>query len=81
MRLHVRVIGTEQFLGAVYGQLFGLIDEFAATVVTFAGITLGVFIGQLRALRFHDPRAAIVFRGDQFDMIFLTPAFFFEGLE
>ena len=75
MRLHVGVIGTEQFLGAVNGQLFNNINVLAATVVALARIALGVLVGQYGALRLHDCRAGVVLRGNQLNVLFLTDSF------
>src|SRR5690606_8658396 len=72
MRLHVGVVGAEQLPGPVDGQLFGHVDVFAAAVVALARIALGVLVGQLAALGLHDPRTGVVFRRDQFDMVFLA---------
>src|SRR6185312_6887945 len=49
-------------------------------VIAFARITLGVLVGELGALRFHHPRAGVVLRGDQLDVIFLALAFIGDGL-
>src|SRR5690606_10752759 len=40
--------------------------------VALAGIALGVLVGQLAALGFHDPRARVVLAGDQLDVVFLA---------
>ena len=40
MRLHVGVVGGEQFPGTIDGQLLGDVDELAAAVVALAGIAL-----------------------------------------
>src|SRR3546814_10859156 len=45
----------------------------------FARIAFGIFVGQLRTLRFHHRRAAVVFRRDQFDMRFLTTRLLLHG--
>jgi len=37
VRLHVRIVGTEQFLGAVDRQLLGDIDELTAAVKRLPG--------------------------------------------
>ena len=79
MRLHVGVVGAEEFLGAVDGELLGDVDEFATAVVALARITFGVLVGEHRALRFEHARAGVVFRGDQLDVIFLALAFVLEG--
>ena len=72
MRLDVGVIGVEQLLGAVDGQLFGDIHELAAAVVALARIAFGVLVGQHRTLGLEHARAGVVFRGDQLDVIFLA---------
>jgi hypothetical protein len=71
---------AEQFLQAVDGQLLGDIDVLAAAVIALAGIAFGILVGQLRTLRGHHRVADIVLRGDQLDMLFLTPIFVFDRL-
>jgi len=44
--LHVGVGSVEEALHAVAGEVFGLIDGFAAGVVTAARVALGVLVGQ-----------------------------------
>jgi hypothetical protein len=46
MRLHVGVVGAEQLLAAVDGQLLGHVHVLAAAVVALARIALGVLVGQ-----------------------------------
>ena len=72
VRLHVGVVGAEQFLGAIDGELLGDVDELAAAVVALARIAFGVLVGEHRALRFEHARAGVVLRGDQLDVIFLA---------
>ena len=72
MRLHVGVVGAEQGLGALDGQLLGLVHVLAAAVVALAGVALGVLVGQHRALRLQHARAGVVLRGDQLDVLFLA---------
>jgi hypothetical protein len=72
--------GAEQLLQAIDRQLFGDIDVLAATVVALAGITFGILVGQLRTLRGHHRVADIVLRGDQLDMLFLTPILVLDDL-
>ena len=67
MRLHVGVLGAEQRLGAVDGQLLGEVHEFAAAVVALAGIALGVFIGEHRAHGLQHRFGNEIFRRDQFE--------------
>ncbi len=74
VRLHVGVVGAEQLLGAVDGQLLGDVDVLAAAVVALARIAFGVLVGQHRALRLEHARAGVVLRGDQLDVLFLALA-------
>ena len=79
VRLHVDVIGAEDLLGAVSGQVFGHVDELAAAVVAMAGIALGVFIGKHAAHRLHHRGAGVVFRGDHFQAVALPFDFAGDG--
>ena len=79
MGLHIGVVGAEQLLGAVDGQLFHYVDMLAATVIALARIAFGVFVGQYRALGFHHRRAGVVFRRDQLNVFFLTLLFSLHG--
>ena len=79
VRLDVGVVGAEQLLGAVDGQLLDHVDVFAAAIVALVGIAFGVLVGQHAALGFHDRRAGVVFRSDQLDVIFLTLGFLLHG--
>ena len=80
MRLYVGILGAEQFFNAVDRQLLDDIDIFATAVIALAGITFGVFIGQLRTLRLHHRRADIVFGSDQLHMVLLALDFLRNGL-
>ncbi|MNN87855.1 hypothetical protein D3C81_2054640 [compost metagenome] len=55
------------------------VDVFAAAVVTLAWVAFGVFVGQNRALGFHDCRAGVVFRSNQLDVLFLALSFLLHG--
>ncbi|MDT4842831.1 hypothetical protein FQZ97_767460 [compost metagenome] len=81
VRLDVGVVGAEQLLGAVDGQLLDLVDELATTVVALARIAFGVLVGQHRALGFHHRRAGVVLGGDQLDVLFLALGFLLHGGE
>ncbi len=80
MRLHVGIVGTEQLLGAVDGQLFDHVDVFAAAVVALAGISFGVLVGQYRPLRLQHPGAGVVFRGDELNVVLLASPLPGDGL-
>ena len=81
MRLDVGIVGTEQFLGAIDRQLLRDVHVLATAIVTFARVAFGVLVGQYGTLRLHDPRARIVFRRDQLDMLFLAAGFLDDGGE
>ena len=46
VRLHVGVLGAEQLLGAIAGQVLDDVGELAAAVVALAGIAFGVLVGE-----------------------------------
>jgi hypothetical protein len=60
MRLDVRVLGSEEPLDAVNGQLLCLVDVLAPAVVPFAGIPFGILVGEEGACRLQDGGAAVV---------------------
>ena len=70
--LHVGVLGAEELLGAVAGQVLDHVDELAAAVVAPARIALGVFIGQHAADGLHDGGAGVVFAGDHLQAVVLA---------
>ena len=75
VRLHVRMVGAEQFLGARDRQRLGHVHELAPTVVALARVAFGILVRQHRALRFEDGAADEVLRGDEFESEFLPVAF------
>ncbi len=79
VRLNVGVIGTEQLLGTVNGQLLNDIDILATTVVALARVAFGVLVGQDGPLRLHNRRTGVVLRGNQLDVLFLTYRFLLHG--
>ena len=79
--LHVGKVRAEQFLRALDRQRFGDVDELAAAVIAFAGITFGILVRHDRTLRFKHGGADDVFRGDQFDLFALTAKFGRDGAE
>src|SRR5690606_34054050 len=75
VRLDVGVVGAEQLLGTVDGQLLDHVDVLAATVVALARLAFGVRVGQHAALGLHHRRAGVVLGGDQLDVFFLALGF------
>jgi hypothetical protein len=64
VRLDVGVLGAEQVLHPVDGQLLGDVDVFAASVVAAARVALSVLVGQDGALGFHHCARCEVFGSD-----------------
>ena len=77
--LNVGEIGAIQFFEPVNTQLLNNVDKFTTAVITLARVTLGVFVGQDRALESHDRRTGVVFRGDQLNVLFLPMRFLQHG--
>src|SRR5262245_8201892 len=72
MRLNISEFAIEQPLGPLDRQSFHLIDKFTAAVIAPPRITLGVFVGGHRTLRFEDSARDDVLRCDQFDLTLLA---------
>jgi len=53
VRLDVGVLGAEELLGALDGELLDLVDEFAAAVPALGRVALGVLVGEHAALGLH----------------------------
>ena len=51
VRLHVGVLGAEELLAPVAGEVLGVVDHVVAAVVALGRIALGVLVGEHRALR------------------------------
>ena len=49
VRLHVGVLGAEQRLGPVAGEVLDLVDDAVPAVVAAARVALGVLVGEDRA--------------------------------
>ena len=72
VRLDVGVLGAEELLGAVDGELLDDVDVLAAAVVALAGIALGVLVRQHAADGLHHGRAGVVLAGDHFQAVGLA---------
>ena len=79
VRLHIGMLGAEQLLGPVNGQLLDHIHVLAAAVPALLRIALGVLVGQHRALRLHDGGAGEILAGDQLDILLLAQALALDG--
>ena len=77
--LDVGMLGAEQLLGPIAGQILDHVDMLAAAVIAPAGIAFGIFVRQHAADRLHDGRDWCSFRwrsspGRPADGRFLRPA-------
>ena len=79
MRLHVDVLRAEELFCPVSGQVLGDIDELAAAVISFAGITFGIFIRKHAAHGLHNGGRGVVFAGDHFQAVPLAIHFAGDG--
>ena len=68
VRLHVDVLGAEELLGALAGQVLDDVGELAAAVVALAGIAFGVLVGEDAAGGFEHGLGGEVLAGDQFEL-------------
>ena len=75
MGLHVGILGVEELLETIDGQLLDLVNDFAAAVIPGVGITFGVFVGADAAKCLEHLFADEVFRSDEFDAFGLTLLF------
>ena len=72
MRLYVGIITAKQLLGTLDCQILNHIHAFAAAIISLAGITFRIFIGQRTAHSCHNRLTYPVLRSNQFDMTVLT---------
>ena len=79
VRLHVGVLGAEDLLGAVAGEVLDHVGELAAAVVAASGIALGVFVGEDRSGGLKHGLADKVLRGDHLQPLVLAENFVFDG--
>ena len=73
MRLHVDMLGAEDFQGAIDRQLLDDIDVLTTAIPAFPRITFGVLVGQAGTLRLHHRAAGEIFRRDELDVFALAP--------
>ena len=80
VRLHIGVLGAEQLAGPVPGNVLYNIHALAAAVVPFAGVALGVLVGEHRAHGGHHRRGDDVLRGNQLQVPPLAGKLLLHGL-
>ena len=79
VRLHVGMLGAEELLGAVAGQVLDDVGELAAAVVALAGIAFRVFIGEDGAGGLEHGAGDEVLAGDHLQAFVLAAAFVLDG--
>ena len=67
MRLDIRELATEEFLGSVACQILDVVVVFTATVVPGAGIAFRILVRHPRTHGMHHLWAHMVLRGDQLE--------------
>jgi hypothetical protein len=65
--LDVGVLGPEEVLGPLAGELLGLVDDLVAAVVPLAGVALAVLVGEDGPGRSQHRRGGEVLRRDQLE--------------
>ena len=78
--LHVGVIGAEEFLCPLDGDVLHHVHALAAAVVALAGVALGVLVGEDGAGGGQDGGADDVLRGDELDVLLLPVILGTDGL-
>lgn len=72
MRLDIGVLGAEELFGAFAGEVFDDVHVLAAAVITFAGVTFGVLVGEDAAGGLEDGFGGEVFAGDELEAAVLA---------
>src|SRR5689334_3112735 len=72
VRLHVGMLGLEERLRAIDGELLHFVDHLAPAVVALAGQAFGVFVRERRAHRFEHRDGHEVLARDQLEPVLLT---------
>src|SRR5262245_40982069 len=75
MRLHVDVIGVEELLGAIDRRSFDDVGKFTSSIIAFARITFGIFIGEDRTGGLEHSFGNEVLRRNQFEPLMLPAGF------
>ena len=72
VRLDVGVLGAEELLRPIDGELLDLVHDLAAAVVALARVALGVLVGEARAERLQHRRRDEVLTGDELEALRLA---------
>ena len=72
MRLNVYMLGAENLLAALNGEVFDLVHMLATAVVPLAGVPFRILVRHQGTLRGKDGRTGEVLRGDQEQLVSLA---------
>ena len=72
MWLHIDESSTKQLFRTLDGKCLDNVDMLAATIIAAAGIALGIFVGQNRALRLENTGADDVLGCNHLDLVLLA---------
>ena len=81
VRLDICPFSIEDLFQPFDSNRFALVYYLATTIITLAGITFGVFVGQAASHGLHHLVAHKVFRSNQLDTFQLALMFFFNDVE
>ena len=81
MRLNIGINAVKYFFKPVYGQLFGLVNDFTTPVITTARITLRVLVRHHVPHSLHYLQGSKIFRGNQFNTVPLSFKFFLDKVK
>ncbi len=81
MGLHIGVLGPEDLLGAVAGEVLHDVHLAAAAVIALARVALGVLVGEVGTHGLHDRAGCVVLRRDELQVVPLALHLQLQGLE
>src|SRR5215472_5844336 len=80
MRLHIGMLGAEEFLGAIARQVLDHVDKLAAAIVAAAGIAFGVLVGEDAAGGFENSFGSEIFARNELDLRVLALGLMADGV-
>ena len=79
VRLHVDVLGAEDLLGAIAGEILNNVGVFASAIVAAAWVAFGVFVGEDGAGGLQHRFGDEVFAGNHLQPLVLAEGFMVDG--
>src|SRR3954451_23569098 len=80
VRLHVGVLGAEEFLGAIDGDVLDDVRRPASSVIPLPRISLGIFVREDGAHRGEHGARDVILRGDELERVVLPVGFKRDGI-